>query len=66
VAVKKCLVSGSSELIGGEVVAFFSAKGWEVHGIDIICAGISSELWETQVGIENVSKTRFLVFAITN
>jgi CDP-paratose 2-epimerase len=33
-AVKKCLVSGSSGLIGSEVVAFFSAEGWEVHGVD--------------------------------
>jgi CDP-paratose 2-epimerase len=32
--VKKCLVTGSSGLIGSEVVAFFSAEGWEVHGFD--------------------------------
>jgi len=32
--VKKCLVTGSSGLIGSEVVAFFSAEGWEVHGLD--------------------------------
>jgi CDP-paratose 2-epimerase len=32
--VKKCLVTGSSGLIGSEVVAFFSAEGWEVHGVD--------------------------------
>ena len=31
---KKCLVTGSSGLIGSEVVAFFSAEGWEVHGVD--------------------------------
>ena len=31
---KKCLVTGSSGLIGSEVVASFSAEGWEVHGID--------------------------------
>jgi len=32
--VKKCLVTGSSGLIGSEVVASFSAEGWEVHGVD--------------------------------
>ncbi len=31
---KKLLVTGSSGLIGSEVVAFFSAEGKEVHGID--------------------------------
>jgi CDP-paratose 2-epimerase len=32
---KKLLVTGSSGLIGGEVVMFFAAKnGWEIHGID--------------------------------
>jgi CDP-paratose 2-epimerase len=32
--VKKCLVTGSSGLIGSEVVAFFSTQGWKVHGLD--------------------------------
>jgi CDP-paratose 2-epimerase len=32
--VKKCLVTGSSGLIGSEVVAFFSSEGWEVYGVD--------------------------------
>jgi CDP-paratose 2-epimerase len=32
--VKKCLVTGSSGLIGSEVVACFSAQGWKVHGLD--------------------------------
>ena len=31
---KKLLVTGSSGLIGSEVVAGFSAVGWEVHGVD--------------------------------
>ena len=31
---KKLLVTGSSGLIGSEVVAGFSALGWEVHGVD--------------------------------
>lgn len=31
---KKLLVTGSSGLIGSEVVGYFSALGWEVHGID--------------------------------
>jgi CDP-paratose 2-epimerase len=31
---KKLLVTGSSGLIGSEVVAGFSEDGWEVHGID--------------------------------
>jgi CDP-paratose 2-epimerase len=31
---KKCLVTGSSGLIGSEVVTFFSNQGWEVHGLD--------------------------------
>ncbi len=31
---KKLLVTGSSGLIGSEVVAWFSTNGWEVHGID--------------------------------
>jgi CDP-paratose 2-epimerase len=32
--VKKCLVTGSSGLIGSEVVTFFSNQGWEVYGMD--------------------------------
>ena len=32
--VKRCLVTGSSGLIGSEVVTFFSNQGWEVHGVD--------------------------------
>lgn len=31
---KKLLVTGSSGLIGSEVVTFFDAAGWDVHGID--------------------------------
>jgi CDP-paratose 2-epimerase len=31
---KKIIVTGSSGLIGSEVVTHFSSKGWEVHGID--------------------------------
>jgi CDP-paratose 2-epimerase len=31
---KKLLVTGSSGLIGSEVVAFFCDDGWEVHGVD--------------------------------
>lgn len=31
---KKLLVTGSSGLIGSEVVAYFDTAGWEVHGID--------------------------------
>ncbi len=31
---KKMLVTGSSGLIGGEVVSYFAQRGWEVHGID--------------------------------
>ena len=31
---KKVLITGSSGLIGSEVVAYFDAAGWEVHGID--------------------------------
>ena len=30
----KLLVTGSSGLIGSEVVAYFCQQGWEVHGID--------------------------------
>jgi len=33
-AVKRLLVTGSSGLIGSEVVAFFSSAGWQVHGVD--------------------------------
>jgi CDP-paratose 2-epimerase len=32
--VRKLLVTGSSGLIGSEVVTFFSGIGWEVHGVD--------------------------------
>jgi CDP-paratose 2-epimerase len=32
--VKKLLVTGSSGLIGSEVVVFFNEKGWEIHGLD--------------------------------
>lgn len=31
---KKVLVTGSSGLIGSEVVSFFAGQGWEVYGID--------------------------------
>ena len=31
---KKLLVTGSSGLIGSEVVGFFSKMGFEVHGVD--------------------------------
>ncbi len=31
---KKLLVTGSSGLIGSEVVAHFAALGWEIHGVD--------------------------------
>jgi CDP-paratose 2-epimerase len=31
---KSILVTGSSGLIGSEVVSFFSAVGWSVHGVD--------------------------------
>src|SRR5208282_4289489 len=31
---KRLLVTGSSGLIGSEVVTLFSKQGWEVHGID--------------------------------
>lgn len=30
----RLLVTGSSGLIGGEVVAYFASRGWAVHGID--------------------------------
>ena len=30
---KKMLVTGSSGLIGSEVVAYFCQAGWEVHGV---------------------------------
>src|SRR5262245_56045032 len=32
--VKSLLVTGSSGLIGSEVVAFFCQAGWQVHGVD--------------------------------
>jgi CDP-paratose 2-epimerase len=32
--VSKLLVTGSSGLIGSEVVTYFDAQGWEIHGID--------------------------------
>lgn len=31
---KRLLVTGSSGLIGSEVVAHFASQGWEVHGVD--------------------------------
>lgn len=31
---KKMLITGSSGLIGSEVCAFFSSRGYEIHGID--------------------------------
>ena len=31
---RKALVTGSSGLIGSEVVAYFSQNGWAVHGVD--------------------------------
>jgi len=32
--VRACLVTGSSGLIGSAVCAYFSTRGWEVHGVD--------------------------------
>jgi CDP-paratose 2-epimerase len=32
--VKKIVVTGSNGLIGSEVVAYFDARGWQVHGVD--------------------------------
>jgi len=34
IGVKKLLVTGSSGLIGSEVVTFFCGEGWAVHGFD--------------------------------
>jgi len=31
---KKLLVTGSSGLIGSEVVTFFANEGWDIHGVD--------------------------------
>jgi CDP-paratose 2-epimerase len=31
---KKTIITGSSGLVGSEAVAFFDARGWEVHGVD--------------------------------
>jgi CDP-paratose 2-epimerase len=31
---KTMLVTGSSGLIGSEVVSYFANQGWEVHGLD--------------------------------
>lgn len=31
---KKIIVTGSSGLIGSEVVTYFASNGWEVHGVD--------------------------------
>ncbi len=31
---KKILVTGSSGLIGSEVCLYFSAEGWQIHGVD--------------------------------
>ncbi|MBV9492589.1 MAG: NAD-dependent epimerase/dehydratase family protein, partial [Verrucomicrobia bacterium] len=31
---QRLLVTGSSGLIGSEVVSFFAGDGWEVHGVD--------------------------------
>ncbi len=31
---KKIVVTGSNGLIGSEVVAYFDARGWQVHGVD--------------------------------
>ncbi|MCW5891461.1 MAG: NAD-dependent epimerase/dehydratase family protein [bacterium] len=31
---RRALITGSSGLIGSEAVAFFDARGWEVHGVD--------------------------------
>lgn len=31
---RRMLVTGSNGLIGSEVVAYFDAQGWEIHGVD--------------------------------
>ena len=33
-AMKRCLVTGSSGLIGSEVALYFHEAGWEIHGVD--------------------------------
>jgi CDP-paratose 2-epimerase len=33
-AARKAIVTGSSGLIGSEMVAFLDARGWETHGVD--------------------------------
>ena len=32
--VKVLLVTGSSGLIGSEVITYFADRGWRVHGVD--------------------------------
>ena len=31
---RRLLITGSSGLIGSEVVAYFASEGWDVHGVD--------------------------------
>ena len=51
---KKVLVTGSSGLIGSEVVEGFSADGWHVHGVDNNMRADFSGHKAIHVGIEIV------------
>lgn len=50
---KKILATGSSGLIGSEVVRHFHDLGWQVFGIDNTCEQTSLDLMEIHVGISN-------------
>jgi CDP-paratose 2-epimerase len=51
----KLLVTGSSGLIGSEVVAYFSRLGWEVHGVDNNMRADFFGAFGARAGIKNVS-----------
>ena len=53
---KQLLVTGSSGLIGSEIVTYFDAKGWQVAGVDnkLIVRG------DEMTGMTGVGKSSFV------
>lgn len=62
----KILVTGSSGLIGSEVVDYFCKLGWEVHGVDNNMRADFLAPGETPAGTKNACRLCTRNFAIMN
>lgn len=49
-ALRTALVTGSSGLIGSEVVAYFCGLGWTVHGVNDNMCAVALSSWKMQCG----------------